>query len=137
MDDLRLQLVAADVGVMGVVSGLPKSEDFGERGGGCAGPAVAGGEVQDSHDVDAILRAEMAIDAELLEILACPLCKQEVRLVPLSEARRVVVRDKFREKFRGEEPVVENGLQCVKCHRIYPVVSDIPVMLVDEAFEEA
>ena len=26
---------------------------------------------------------------------------------------------------------------CTKCHRIYPVVSDIPVMLVDEAFEES
>jgi uncharacterized protein YbaR (Trm112 family) len=46
------------------------------------------------------------------------------------------VRDKFREKFRGEEPVVEQGLQCVKCRRIYPIVSDIPVMLVEEAFEE-
>jgi len=79
----------------------------------------------------------MAIDAELLEILACPLCKEEVRLVPLSEGRRTAVRDKYREKFRGEEPVVEDGLQCVKCHRIYPIVSDIPVMLVEEAFEEA
>jgi uncharacterized protein YbaR (Trm112 family) len=79
----------------------------------------------------------MPIDAELLEYLACPLCKEEVRTVPLSPARAGAVRDKFREKFRGEEPVVEQGLQCVKCHRIYPIVSDIPVMLVDEAFEEA
>jgi len=79
----------------------------------------------------------MAIDNELLEILACPICKEEVKLVPLSEVRRTAVRDKYREKFRGEEPVVEQGLQCVKCHRIYPIVSDIPVMLVDEAFEEA
>ena len=47
------------------------------------------------------------------------------------------MRDKFRDKFRGEEPVVEHGLQCVKCHRVYPIVSDIPVMLVEEAFEEA
>lgn len=78
----------------------------------------------------------MAVDQELLEILACPLCKEEVKLVPLSEARRASVRDKFREKFRNEEPVVEQGLQCVKCHRIYPIVSDIPVMLVEEAFEE-
>ena len=78
----------------------------------------------------------MAIDAELLEILACPICKQEVTMVPLPEARRAAVRDKFRDKFRGEEPVVEDGLQCVKCHRVYPIVSDIPVMLVDEAFEE-
>ena len=79
----------------------------------------------------------MAVDQELLEILACPLCKEEVKLVPLSEARRGAVRDKYREKFRGEEPVVEQGLQCVKCRRIYPIVSDIPVMLVDEAFEKA
>lgn len=78
----------------------------------------------------------MAIDNELLEILACPLCKQEVRLVALPEARRTSIRDKYREKFRGEEPVVEQGLQCVKCNRIYPIVSDIPVMLVEEAFEE-
>ena len=78
----------------------------------------------------------MAVDQELLEILACPLCKQEVKLVPLSEDRRAAVRDKYREKFRGEEPVVEQGLQCVKCNRVYPIVSDIPVMLVEEAFDE-
>jgi uncharacterized protein YbaR (Trm112 family) len=78
----------------------------------------------------------MPIDAELLEILACPLCKQEVKKVALSEGRRTSVRDKFRDKFRGEEPVVEEGLQCVQCRRIYPIVSDIPVMLVDEAFQE-
>ena len=57
--------------------------------------------------------------------------------MPLSEERRVTVRDKFRDKMRGEELIVEEGLQCVKCHRVYPIVSDIPVMLVDEAFEEA
>ena len=78
----------------------------------------------------------MPVDQELLEILACPICKEEVKLVSLDETRRISVRDKFREKFRGEEPVVEQGLQCVKCHRIYPIVSDIPVMLVEEAFEE-
>ena len=77
----------------------------------------------------------MAVDQELLEILACPLCKEEVKLVPLPEDRKAAVRDKFREKFRGEEPVVDEGLQCVKCHRVYPIVSDIPVMLVEEAFE--
>ena len=78
----------------------------------------------------------MAVDQELLEILACPLCKEEVKLVPLPENRKAAVRDKFREKFRGEEPVVDEGLQCVKCHRVYPIVSDIPVMLVEEAFED-
>ena len=79
----------------------------------------------------------MAVDQELLEILACPLDKEEVKVVSLSEGRRAAVREKYREKFRGEEPVVEQGLQCVKCRRIYPIVSDIPVMLVDEAFEQA
>jgi uncharacterized protein YbaR (Trm112 family) len=83
------------------------------------------------------LPAPMAVDSELLEILACPLCKEEVQPVALSESRAASIRDKYREKFRGEEPVVEQGLQCVKCRRIYPVVSDIPVMLVEEAFEEA
>jgi uncharacterized protein YbaR (Trm112 family) len=60
-----------------------------------------------------------------------------VQPVALSASRAASIRDKYREKFRGEEPVVEQGLQCVKCRRIYPVVSDIPVMLVEEAFEEA
>jgi uncharacterized protein YbaR (Trm112 family) len=78
----------------------------------------------------------MAVDAELLEILACPICKEEVKLTPLSDTRKTDVKNKYREKFRGEEPVVEEGLRCVKCGRIYPIVSDIPVMLVDEAFEE-
>ena len=77
----------------------------------------------------------MAVDQELLEILACPLCKEEVKLVPLAEGTRTAVKDKFRDKFRGEEPVVDEGLQCVKCSRIYPVVSDIPVMLVEEAIQ--
>ena len=79
----------------------------------------------------------MAVDQELLESLACPICKEPVETVALSDGRRTEVRDKYREKFRGEEPVVNEGLRCRKCGRIYPVVSDIPVMLVDEAFEEA
>jgi hypothetical protein len=48
------------------------------------------------------------IDRELLEILACPLCKADVRL----EADRIV---------------------CLKCGRRYPIRDDIPVMLVEEA----
>jgi uncharacterized protein YbaR (Trm112 family) len=75
----------------------------------------------------------MAIDNELLEILACPLCKQEVKLVPLSEPKRTLVRDKYREKFRGEEPVVTQGLYSKQADLVYPIVSDIPVMLVEEA----
>ena len=48
------------------------------------------------------------IDKELLNILACPLCKTDVRL----EGDRIV---------------------CVKCGRRYPIKDDIPIMLVDEA----
>jgi uncharacterized protein YbaR (Trm112 family) len=52
----------------------------------------------------------MAISQELLEILVCPLCKAPVHLKP-----------------------DQSGLKCEKCHRVYPVRDDIPVMLVDEA----
>ena len=48
------------------------------------------------------------IDKELLEILACPVCKVEVRL----EDERIV---------------------CTKCGRKYPIRDDIPVMLIEEA----
>ena len=51
----------------------------------------------------------MPVDAELLEILACPSCKTPVRLV-------------------------KNGmaLKCDQCHRVYPIKDDIPVMLIEE-----
>lgn len=52
----------------------------------------------------------MPVDAELLEILACPLCKTPVRLVKNDTA-----------------------LKCDQCHRVYPIKDDIPVMLIDEA----
>ncbi|MGQ9618802.1 MAG: Trm112 family protein [Candidatus Aminicenantia bacterium] len=55
----------------------------------------------------------MRIDKELLEILACPLCKEEVKVVKNGE-----------------------GLQCVKCKRIYPVRDGIPIMLIEEAYFE-
>ena len=52
----------------------------------------------------------MPIEKELLEILACPKCKGEVRL---------------NEK--------KDGLVCSKCRLVYPIKDDIPVMLIDEA----
>jgi uncharacterized protein YbaR (Trm112 family) len=55
----------------------------------------------------------MAIDPQLLAILACPLCKTEVKMT--------------------ED---ERGLKCVKCHRVYRIEDDIPVMLIDEATVE-
>ena len=48
------------------------------------------------------------IDKELLDILACPACKGDVRL----EGDRIV---------------------CIKCGRRYPIKDDIPIMLIDEA----
>lgn len=52
----------------------------------------------------------MAVSKELLDILACPKCKEPVRL---NEAA--------------------DGLVCEKCALVYPIKDDIPVMLVDEA----
>ena len=55
----------------------------------------------------------MPIDAELLEILACPACKTPVVLVKDGAA-----------------------LKCEGCRRVYPIKDDIPVMLLDEATVE-
>jgi uncharacterized protein len=55
----------------------------------------------------------MALDPQLLAILACPKCKADVKLT------------------------ADNiGLKCVQCHRVYPIKDDIPVMLIDEATVE-
>jgi uncharacterized protein YbaR (Trm112 family) len=53
------------------------------------------------------------IAKDLLEMLVCPACKAalDYRLSPES-------------------------LKCVKCHRVYAVRDDIPIMLVDEATVE-
>jgi uncharacterized protein YbaR (Trm112 family) len=52
----------------------------------------------------------MAISQELLDILACPACKSDVKLTADG-----------------------TGLKCVSCHRVYPIRDDIPVMLIEEA----
>ncbi len=56
----------------------------------------------------------MTLDSQLLEILACPVCKEDVKLT-----------------------ADDKGLKCVKCHRVYPIKDDIPVMLIDEATIDA
>ena len=48
------------------------------------------------------------IDRELLKIMACPVCKEEVKLE-------------------------DGGVVCTSCKRRYPVASGIPVMLEGEA----
>lgn len=77
----------------------------------------------------------MAVDPELLAILACPACEARppVALCPLEAGAAAQVVEKYRDKFRDEEPVVTEGLHCAACGRVYPIVSDIPVMLVEEA----
>lgn len=75
----------------------------------------------------------MAIDPDLMEILVCPKTKGELELVPLPENVRQSLIEKYREHFRDEEPVVEEGLFSVDSQLVYPIVSDIPIMLVEEA----
>lgn len=75
----------------------------------------------------------MAIDRKLLEILVCPEDKSPLEPIELSEALRARLVAHFREQLKDEEPVVETGLRCTSCGRVYPVVSDIPVMLLEEA----
>ena len=75
----------------------------------------------------------MTVDPELLSILACPDCKADVSLVPIPKDKAAALVEKYRPKFKGEEPVVESGLICSKCGKLYPIVSDIPVMLIEDA----
>ena len=79
----------------------------------------------------------MAVDPELLEILVCPKTKGSLELVDLPESVREGLVEKYREHFRDEEPVVEQGLFCGDSNLVYPIVSDIPIMLVDEALPAA
>lgn len=74
----------------------------------------------------------MTVDPKLLEILVCPVDKTPLKVIPLPEpvCERLVAR--YREHFKDEEPVVEEGLLSA-AGRVYPVVSGIPVMLVEEA----
>ena len=52
----------------------------------------------------------MTVPEDLLAILACPMCKTPVELLPDN-----------------------SGLKCSTCKRIYPVRDGFPVMLLEEA----
>jgi uncharacterized protein len=52
----------------------------------------------------------MALNKELLHILACPKCKSDLTLTPN-----------------------EDGLICRSCSVVYPIKDEIPIMLIEEA----
>ena len=74
----------------------------------------------------------MAVDPKLLEILVCPVDKTPLEVVELPVAVRQRLVEKYRDQFKDDEPVIEVGLAS-SAGRVYPVVSGIPVMLVDDA----
>lgn len=75
----------------------------------------------------------MAVDPELLEILRCPKSHGTLELIELPAEVRQALVEKYREHFRDEELVVAQGLYSRDSELVYPIVSDIPVMLIDEA----
>lgn len=75
----------------------------------------------------------MPVDPELLEILVCPQSRAPLTVVTLPASVRQELVARYREHFRDEEPQVEEGLYCAESGLVYPIVSDIPIMLVDEA----
>lgn len=82
-------------------------------------------------------RMSMSIDPELLEILVCPKTKGDLELVPLPEEVCRELVEKYREHFRDEEPVVHEALYSPDSGLVYPIVSDIPIMLIDDALPAA
>ncbi len=79
----------------------------------------------------------MAVDPELLEILVCPKTKAELEVVELPEALREELAARYAEHFREEAPVVEEALYCRESGLVYPIVSDIPILLIEEALPAA
>ena len=81
-----------------------------ERQAGCSVRRMQAGF---HHRLPGARLPRMAIHPDLLEILACPVCKTPVELVKEGA-----------------------GLRCAQCKRVYPVREDIPIMLPEEATVE-
>jgi uncharacterized protein YbaR (Trm112 family) len=75
----------------------------------------------------------MSLDPELLDILVCPKSHGRLEVVPLPEQVRAGLVEKYREHFQDEEPVVTEGLFCAESGLVYPIVSEIPILLEEEA----
>ncbi len=52
----------------------------------------------------------------LMEVLACPKCKGELKL----------------EVEEGEEEIIKGSLYCPNCHHSYPIVDGIPHLMPPE-----
>lgn len=79
----------------------------------------------------------MPVDPELLELLVCPRSKGALTVTPLPAAVCERLGARYREHFAGEDPEVSEGLWCRESGLVYPIVSDIPIMLVAEALSAA
>jgi uncharacterized protein YbaR (Trm112 family) len=81
----------------------------------------------------------MAVDSELLKILACPETKESVHLAPDTLVDRLnELIDTGSVKNRGGEEVTEKidaGLVREDKRYLYPIRDDIPIMLIEEAIE--
>ena len=75
----------------------------------------------------------MPVNEELLQILVCPKSRGSLEEVTLPESVCARLAEKYREHFQGEEPNVTSGLYCRESELIYPIVAEIPVMLLEEA----
>jgi len=78
----------------------------------------------------------MAVDPKLLEILVCPVDRTPLKMIDLPPAISARLVEHFQDQFKDEVPVVEQGLLS-PAGRVYPIVSDIPVMLAEEALDLA
>jgi uncharacterized protein YbaR (Trm112 family) len=57
------------------------------------------------------------VKKELMDILACPLCKGKLKLTV----------DK-----KNKQEIVSGSLYCQRCHKHYPIVNSIPHLLSPE-----